>query len=83
MREGVPLFFLIGHLTHAQLAANLVLTMPKIVSFLEKHEPPFMARVHRPDGLSNLGRKAGRVELALTKELWEQMIAGPKRRRRI
>jgi hypothetical protein len=74
MRANIALFFLAGKLTHPQLAANAVATLSRIIAFRRKHEPPFTARVYRPDVLADLGSKPGRVEMWMTKELWEQQL---------
>ena len=65
MRAGVGLFIVIGtNATHKELADNFVATYHKIKTFLEKHNPPFIAKVYRPSAKASQGRnKAGRVEL--------------------
>lgn len=46
IRAGVPLFILIGHYTHNDLASNLVNTLPRVRDFLGTHAPPFIAKVY-------------------------------------
>jgi hypothetical protein len=48
MRHRVGLLVVVGKLKFAILAHHFVATMPRIVSFLEQHEPPFIAKVYRP-----------------------------------
>lgn len=73
MRAGLPLFLLIGHAPHAELAANLVETMPRILEFLDVHEPPFIAKVYRPTPVAEVGKKPGRVEMWLSEAAWKAM----------
>ena len=49
MRARVPLFMLIGHQSHPVLARNLVNTLPRILTFVESHNPPFIARVYKAE----------------------------------
>lgn len=72
MRSHVGLFVLVGHMSHADLAANVVRTMGRIVAFREKHEPPFIAKVYRAAERSMSGRP-GRVTLWLSREEWLRM----------
>lgn len=74
MRAGLALFFLIGKMPHPDLAKNLVATLPRIIRFREKHEPPFIARVHRPELKFPLGSRPGTVEMALTRAQWEREL---------
>jgi hypothetical protein len=74
MRAGLALFMLIGHFPHAVLARNLVNTLPAIFRFLEKHEPPFIARVYvAHEGDRTVG-KPGRVELWLDETKWKKLL---------
>jgi len=70
MRSGVALFLLIGKMPHAELAKNLVATVPRIIEFRERHAPPFIARVFRPAPMFAVGSKPGAVEMALTESEW-------------
>jgi hypothetical protein len=70
MNAGLALFALIGNMRHGDLAKNLVATVPRIIRFREKHEPPFIARVHRCEAKFVVGSRPGSVEMALTKPDW-------------
>ena len=48
MRHGVGLLVVIGKATHTELARSFVLTVPRIVAFVERHDRPFIAKVYRP-----------------------------------
>jgi len=76
MRAGLPLFFLIGHAPHEELASNLVQTMPRITEFLEANDPPFIAKVYRPTPVSEVGEKPGRVEMWLSEAEWRRITGG-------
>src|SRR5215211_2544954 len=43
MRSGLAILYLVGKATHAELGDNLVRTLPKIIAFRDKHDPPFLA----------------------------------------
>lgn len=71
MRAGVPLFMLIGDTTHAILARNFIQTLPRVMAFLDEHDPPFIARVYRPSPVTAVADgKAGRVNLWLSLDEW-------------
>jgi len=48
MRHGVALLIVIGKVPYPELARHFVATLPKIEAFLDKHTPPFIAKVYRP-----------------------------------
>jgi len=48
MQHGVALLVIIGKAPYRELAKSFVATLTKIESFLDKHEPPFIAKVYRP-----------------------------------
>ncbi len=48
MRHRVALLVVIGKAPFPMLAAHFVATMPKIVEFLSRHTPPFIAKGYRP-----------------------------------
>ena len=75
MRAGVPLFMLIGKHTHDVLARNLVLTLPRVLAFLDFHEPPFIARVYRAPETDFLRGLPGRVDLWLSHADWERSLS--------
>ena len=79
MSEGAGVFFLIGKLTHVQLAANVIATLPRITGFWQNHPRPFTAKVYRPEGgAATVGIKPGTVELWMDKAGW---LAWRKERR--
>jgi hypothetical protein len=47
-RHRVRLLVVVGRAPHAVLGRNFVATVPRIARFLERHQPPFIAKVHRP-----------------------------------
>jgi hypothetical protein len=59
------LLVILGHAPFADLAHAFVATLPRIERFLERHKPPFIAKVYRPSP-AETGRRAtarGRIEL--------------------
>ncbi len=48
LTNRVALLVVVGKAPHAELAHGFVRTVPRIVRFLERHEPPLIAKVHRP-----------------------------------
>lgn len=73
MRSGAALFMLIGA-NHVDMQQNLVPTMPIIVRFRNRHEPPFIAHVTRPSPPVVLGSRAGHVQMVLTLQQWRQKL---------
>lgn len=69
MRAGLALFFLIGK-HHSDLLANLIPTVPRIIQFREAHDPPFIARVTRPEAPIPVGSRPGKVEMWLPRDRW-------------
>ena len=67
MNSGAALFILIGgNAPAAELAANFINTLPRITAFLDEHQPPFIAKVYRPNPRTDIGRgRPGTVELKL------------------
>lgn len=64
---GLALLVLVGGAPTAVLAQNPLETLPAIERFLNRHTPPFVARVYRPTPM-RLRRKlrpVGRIELWL------------------
>lgn len=75
MRANVPLFLIIGSATHAELARNLVQTMPRVLDFLDAHAPPFIAKVYRPSPVEAVETgRPGRVEMWLDRKGWEETL---------
>jgi hypothetical protein len=62
------LIVVVGGAAHAELAINFVNTLPRIHRFLDRHSPPFVARLYRPTPLelTKKRRAMGRIELWLT-----------------
>ncbi len=84
MSEDAGVFFLIGKLTHKQLAANVIATLPAIIEFWHSHPRPFTAKIKRPavGGAEAVGVKPGTVELWMDKEGWLAWREARKGRRR-
>jgi hypothetical protein len=76
MNGGLALFFLIGKLSHHDMAKNLVATVPRLLHFREKNNPPFIANVYRPEPKYVLGAHAGRIEMKLTERQWREGSVG-------
>ncbi len=74
MRSGLALFFLIGK-GHDDLMRNLIATLPRIVWFREKHDPPFIANVTRPETKFPVGSRSGKVDMVLTEEQWRALLS--------
>ena len=64
-RAGLGLLIVVGAAPHAELATSFIATLPRIASFLGKHDPPFIARVYRPTpaDVAKKRHPVGRVEL--------------------
>ena len=64
MRHGVALLVIVGAAPHPDLARAFVSTLPRVKQFLDRHKPPFIAKVYRPSA-SETARlpTPGRVEL--------------------
>ena len=65
VRHRVSLLIVSGKVPFPVLAQNFVMTLPKIETFLDKHEAPFIAKVYRP-GAARLVRdpaKSGSIAL--------------------
>lgn len=77
MRSRVPLFIHVGHLRHSELAASFILLAPMMIAFWEKHAPPFIAKLHRPEKKSPYLTVPGAVRTWLSEEQWiaEQIAA--------
>ena len=71
MRCGVAHFIHVGRLTHEELAASFVMAAPRLIRFREKYEPPFIARVYRPEKRSPYLTVPGAIKMALTLPEWE------------
>lgn len=47
-RHCVALFVVVGRAPHVELARNFVRTARRIAAFADRHDPPYIAKVHRP-----------------------------------
>jgi hypothetical protein len=74
MNAGAAVFYLIGK-HHDEIVVNLIATVPKIIRFREKYDPPFLARVTRPEAKFPVGSRPGKVEMALTTDQWRELIS--------
>ena len=65
VRHRVALLVVIGKVPLPHLAQSFVATAPKILDFLARHRPPFIAKIYRPSPseLTNNPQAAGEVTL--------------------
>ena len=65
IRHRVGLLVIVGAAPFPDLARAFLTTLPSIEHFLDRQEPPFIARVYRPmqSHTARLGDSPGRVEL--------------------
>ena len=56
MRHRVVLLIVSGKVPLPELGRNFVATLPSIEAFLDKHEPPYVAKIYRPSA-AELARK--------------------------
>jgi len=65
MQHGVALLVVVGHAPYPELAQAFVATQPRILNFIERHEPPYIAKVYRPSpgDIANDPSALGRIEL--------------------
>jgi hypothetical protein len=82
MHAGLALFFLIGNCGHDELVRNLIVTVPRIIRFREKNDPPFIAHVTRPESKYETGSRPGNVTMFLTKAQWLEQLGKPRKPRR-
>jgi hypothetical protein len=71
MLSRVAHFIHVGRLKHSELAESFVLAAPRIFRFRDKHLPPFIAKVHRPERKTPYRISPGAITLVLTLEQWE------------
>ena len=64
-RHRLSLLVIIGRAPYPELAASFVASLPRIESFLSRHQPPFIGKVFRPSPaeLKRNRTATGRVEL--------------------
>jgi len=48
IRHRAALFVIVGSLPHHVMARHFTNTLPKVLAFLETHDPPFIAKVYQP-----------------------------------
>ena len=59
MRNGVALLVLVGKAKHSELADGFIATLPRIEQFVERHSPPYIAKVYRPSPPKVKGKETG------------------------
>jgi hypothetical protein len=64
-QHGVAMLVIVGHAPYHELARAFVVTFPRVRSFLDRHEPPFIGKVFRPtpDETQRNPLAPGRVDL--------------------
>lgn len=64
LQAGLGLLIVVGSAPYPELAANFVATLPRIIAYLRRQRPPFIARIYRPTprDLAKRRNPAGRVE---------------------
>ena len=63
----------LGHLIPDVLAANLAHTLPRVFTFLDTHQPPFIARVYRASEADFERGRPGNVDLWLSYADWARL----------
>ena len=65
MQNRVALLVVVGHAPFPELARHFVATKSRILGFVERHEPPYIAKVYRPSPTDAVGDAMvpGRIEL--------------------
>ena len=65
MQHDVALLVVVGHAPYPELARAFIATQARILSFLTRHEPPYIAKVYRPSpgDLASNPAAVGRIEL--------------------
>jgi hypothetical protein len=53
LQHRVALLVVVGHAPYAQLAQSFVATRDRISAFLDRHDPPFIAKVYRSSASEN------------------------------
>ncbi len=76
MQHGVALLVVVGRAPYPELARAFVATMPRILSFIERHDPPYIAKVYRPPpgDVANEPSMSGRIDL------WHPKAGTPARK---
>lgn len=76
MRSGVALFIHVGQLKHSELAASFVMAAPRLIRFRDKYDPPFIAKVYRPEKKTAFVTVPGKVAMSLTLHDWTESQRG-------
>ena len=76
MQHGVALLVIVGHAPYPDLARAFLATKGRILNFLERHQPPYIAKVYRPapDDVAKDPSTPGRIEL------WHPKVTAMARR---
>lgn len=72
MRSGVAHVIHVGQLSHDEMAQSFVLAAVKIIRFRETHNPPFIAKLYRPEKKTEYRTVAGAIKLVLTIDEWRR-----------
>lgn len=72
MQAGVGLFVLVGCTSHRELAENFIATIHRVETFIERHHPPFIAKIYCPSSSSThkKHRPPGQIRLWLSYDQW-------------
>ena len=75
MRSGARLLVLVGgDARAADLARNFVNTLPAVERFLARHPAPFIAKLYRPNPVTEIERGTpGSIELKLSLSDWRRL----------
>lgn len=65
IQHGVALLIVIGKAPYPDLAKHFVAALPRIEAFLDKHEPPFIAKVYRASPAELARNPSARGEVLL------------------
>lgn len=78
--SGARVLTLIGQWTHEELAINLVNSVYRVERIMNKHDPPFIAKLHMAAPSERARARSGKVELYRSKEdlLREATRNGPR-----
>lgn len=65
VQHRVPLLVVIGHVPYSELAQAFVATQARIFDFVDRHKPPYIAKVYRPSAgdVTRNPAAPGRIEL--------------------
>ena len=76
MQHGVALLVIVGHSPYAELARSFLATKGRILNFIERYKPPYIAKVYRPPpgDVASDPSSPGRIEL------WHPKVAAIARR---